>query len=1546
MSKTKSRPRKPSAFRRFVAVLLLIAVGLTAAWYVEWKPLRPAFLSVEVLLARLSTDAAQEEQQRKPATGHPHKAPAVKPQAAAQSPAAQQTTVSSGPAATVPQASSPSVASSAESNAGPAQASPPPPESPPPTPTPAPAAVPQPSLEPPPWQAALDATGALPAALDVCFGDFNSGQFLPQADDLKKWFEPVPGQRWTVANTRTRYGEAAMVDGLMRLRMPWREDLGLQLAIDKLAGLRIHLLHGEDGVTLAYYERDQDSCWVAYTSRRRQGSATPEEYAMASSDEGRTLRTGLARDGGTFELRYGEGEVTLSRGDIVLLRGPLAGTPQEVLFEGKATFYGIAAVRSAGFPGAADRDAAGADATPPAKLAWTEKLTAEAHFERSPEGTVTLSADKATAAGWVTTPLPPAGIHAVLLEVDQATPGAGVFLGRQDGTPHEVLRFVTNPAGNRMHLSLQADAAHEVRLPTVDKAPVPLAPGKAWIRLLYGCGVLRWWISCDGRNWAQPERPASSSAGPVTTIGLHHVPKTANCRIRLLRLTLLPLAELAGLADAALLPRAPPLHDAPQLGVWLTRVAEAQPPEAGVDPWRRTCAVRTLGAGCQRDLGTALLELLLDGVAERGLPPERQLALLNEAALLWDVTSDHQLLQKLLQRYRDVGLHGQQRTRLRPYSSIRRDLMSVPLVTPHNVQVANETVIRAELIQLAHEYRWAETRDFCQLLRYFRQDEICPLTRWAEGGGPLAVVGRRRWQRRATVSNDWQEPLIEELSKEAYNTVAELNALLESAAFDDAARLIASLDAELFQGVAPHVRDRRLLASLPTAVAMALDVYPDFRNAVQRQYGDTSLFRVRRAIQENSLAAIQLATVQFAGLPAAAEAHRWLGDRALAIGWFDHAMAQYRQAAQSADVVHVRDLAARHRLAAAMLGRELGQPPMADVEIGGVKLTPAAFEDLVAQLLRQNAAPPAAAAGSPMLGQAVPKPSGFTVQPRSRLDGPAGGEPNAEIVPHARRFGVDWPGRQIAVVIDRNAAYVSNRFQVAAYDPGTGARVWQSQTPGGTPMRSQDWGLIRMRPLVTADRIITRLLYVQPTSDKPKTGQSPMLVCLDRSSGQLVWNVEFSDHEAPVSDPFWLQGRLGLLTLMRQETGENLLRWTVLDPANGAVVSQTDLLRLNDVWWRRACCEVTPLDDGFVAILSGVTLCCDAAGNSRWIRRETVLPPSEEPAWVTQTFQPPLLAGNDLYVLQPGGCAVSRLDARSGQLAWSRLLIGAQRVLGVAGQRLVVQTERGLQALALDNGEPQWLHVVENPLDACLCDDAAVLYSCRRTAEDAPGKLRPQLVWVDAATGQIVGQTLLRGLEHEKPFLGPLFVAGSRLWAFFGRGDQDPTRDLVELLPQGPADKPPAYVAADLWTRHIPLPLRQETARLLGDWSWFSAELVGPQPIEVNRWGEAESLGIRARRSAPATLARRTSLPAGSSPRLRLRLGNDPNQPWILEVRMNGAQVVRREFTAQTDPQPWKQVELDLRPVAGASGWLTIQAQTREGQDTADVFWKQVEIVF
>ena len=54
------------------------------------------------------------------------------------------------------------------------------------------------------------------------------------------------------------------------------------------------------------------------------------------------------------------------------------------------------------------------------------------------------------------------------------------------------------------------------------------------------------------------------------------------------------------------------------------------------------------------------------------------------------------------------------------------------------------------------------------------------------------------------LKESWRSLLIEELSKETYNALAELQAVVDSQVWDDAARLVTSLDPD----VTPGVRDR------------------------------------------------------------------------------------------------------------------------------------------------------------------------------------------------------------------------------------------------------------------------------------------------------------------------------------------------------------------------------------------------------------------------------------------------------------------------------------------------------------------------------------------------------------------------------------------------------------------------------------------------------------------------------------------------------------------------------------------------------------------
>ncbi|MCH5373346.1 MAG: hypothetical protein JJ992_05180, partial [Planctomycetes bacterium] len=85
-------------------------------------------------------------------------------------------------------------------------------------------------------------------------------------------------------------------------------------------------------------------------------------------------------------------------------------------------------------------------------------------------------------------------------------------------------------------------------------------------------------------------------------------------------------------------------------------------------------------------------------------------------------------------------------------------------------------------------------------LRYLKQTDGTPLLDWAEatalrnlprGTGGERLVGRK---------SDWTHPWIEEVSKPTYNFLAGLRSMLDSGAWDDAARLIVSLDPKTSQG--------------------------------------------------------------------------------------------------------------------------------------------------------------------------------------------------------------------------------------------------------------------------------------------------------------------------------------------------------------------------------------------------------------------------------------------------------------------------------------------------------------------------------------------------------------------------------------------------------------------------------------------------------------------------------------------------------------------------------------------------------------------------
>lgn len=1225
-----------------------------------------------------------------------------------------------------------------------------------------------------PWQAVVEAD-EIPTFAESCFGSFDREVSLPRRDDLHDWVAPVEGYHYAVSEVDTRYGRCAAIDGLVRWKSPWLEDSALRLALENYHRLKIHFFHGAQGVSLVYYESERFR-WSAYTTTRQPGAARPERYYLTATDAGRCNRTEI-RFGGPFELRYKRGDVILSRGDVELLRAPLPGPPEEVYLDGRAVFQGVELVRASGYPDPPAPLPIAAEVERPAELDWREQLDEKAQVERREDGAIRLTADGAARGSWIAARLPQTGLHLIELEVEQPTAGSGVFLGRADAAPQEVLRFAGNRRDGSLGLTMRGnDDLRELDFGNLDDKTVPAAsPERQWIRLLFGAGLVRWWMSSDGVHWAEPELPWSSRPGDVQFVALHCAARAPDCGITLRRLRLLELPVLTSLAAQELREQAlAAVADSPP-DKWQERLAESRPKDIDKPQWRRASAWAVLSRGASRELAHEMLDGLIDDPTVRAMPPEQRFSVLDEAALLYDARSQFDDAQRLIEHYFAVANDAEGELRPRPFSLVRRPLMMSPMLDVHFRTVSDPPLIRIELIQLTCAQQWADLVAFCRRLHFFQQDREAPLVAWAEAtamrnaGTQLAAgdIGRMK--------DEWRQPVVEEFSKQAYNVMAELEALLASDAYDAAARMVTSLDPETLNGVAPAAHDRQLLVSLPAAVRLAIRRHPQLAEVIQEKYGPLAQLRIRQAAAAGDARTVELAAVQFESTDAAAEARQWLGDRALATGWFARAEAEYRRAAQSAGILMRKGLEARLRLAAAMQGRDEGRPATDTVQIGEMLLSAAEFESLVEEMRRRGEANTSGETKAGGAAPPLPSPGDkLEVQRKERLDGPLGQNAKAEVTRHVRRHGVPWVDRQLATAAAGDVLYVSNRFQVAAFDAKTGKRRWRSESPEGGMMRSQEWGLTPMPPLVEGNRVYARMLY----------GDSPAITALDRESGKLLWSARRPTQEAFVSDPLFAQGRLLAFSLVRTEQRESVLRLVTLDVATGETASQHDLLRLRDSWWTRRFCAAASLDDSLVVNLGGACLCCDLGGSVRWVRRQWVLPAEEESTWVEQRFQAPWLHNGRLYLAQPGVRTIECVEPETGQLVWSHVVPNVQGIVGIAQGKVVLETSAGFLALAADSGERLWRCRADERLDASACDEKHLLFS-RRIVSRNSRRRDPRYVglsWVSLADGRLLETAEFASLEERQVHLAGMTAFADRLFAFYGVGNDEPQRELVEFI--------------------------------------------------------------------------------------------------------------------------------------------------------------------
>lgn len=1433
---------------------------------------------------------------------------------------------------------------------------------------PMPASQAESTEEPPPWAASLSADNAPRAVSDMLY---RRDEKSVQIESFRRWLSPLAGHKLQLNRWHIQKADCGSFVGLAKLAAPWPDDAVWRLGMFEPRALQIHFWSGLQGVSVRYIEQCRQ--WAAYRCTRAPGSPVPKTWSLVATDRGRHDRLHL----GVFEVRHQAGRLILSRGLIRLLEAPLPQPPREVFMEGAARFSTFAMYRCdpIDWPTPAEHSIV-RDVRQPAHAVWRSwtptgqntqsdqrvlheagpapwqaAVTEQVRCASTPEGCVTLTAQKSTELAAIASPLNSRSLLEVVeLRVDHAEPGTGIYVGDDNGQPlHRIGFFRDRTTGQTvLKYAPLPETAWETTVNTTSHPPAYVT-GPVWLRLVLGLGGLKLAVSDDGLRWSPAwKTPERGAQGGFHCVGLYLLKSDRPSRVTLGQVTVRALSGIVGLADQELRDRVD-VSDAMRSGdtaAWLDEVSSSCPADVQLSEWRRASAIRSLKRDVPRPLSEYLLRRLLrdsETCCVNSIARRRFLDDLCLVSDVWEAAAG----QRMYEEYERFCGEFWRRGQADDFSNATEVLLNAPLWSsqPPPAPFVKQR-IRREILNRVFARRWQDVYGLSQQIRFWvrsanpanmwqkRSADYRTLVEWAElvsaravpGIDPDPILDRNR---------EWRNPYEKRVSKEGYNVMAEFAAALAGGAMEDACAIIASAGQVGVLGLLPSAEDRELFVSLPKAVAVAVRDNPELKQTMVQKIGPVGVLRVRQAIARADHAAVQAATIQYYATQAASEAHGWLGDRALSSGRFEEAITEYRVALTDATRSRVRDIAPRLKLALAMLGRPGPELDDGQVVLGQREYSAAEFATLTSRLIeahRTSSQVTTVQEPRPQAVGPVPAPSGFRVEVRARFDGSVGRSPNNAAFQHQ-----DWPGRQLAVVSDEQRLYVSNRFQLTAYNLADGQKSWSVQL-GGEQGEAHHWPSVAARPLIVGDRLLVRRFL----------SAGPELVSLETQTGKIVWRTRPEKYVA--TDPVWMRQRIFVLTTAVPESKTVQLDLTCLHPETGAVISRKPVIRLRDVWQQRPICSLQRFEDHLVCSAGNAMFCCDAMGQVAWSRRSPFVPRSFRELPEFQDVVDPLLDSGQMFVSQPGVSAVCCLDPVSGRELWSRATLDVKRIIGLSGRVVVVQTASGLAALDRASGDLRWRYRAAGVLLGAMCDADRVLI-CRRIA-GVGATSQTCLIWLEPDHGREQAHCVLDSLSDPTPFLGPLVVAGGRLWALYGRSWSDGTRDLIALVPDakragGGVLSPREFAEWAPWSDDR---TRLATARSLPGWTLVAHASKSEQP---SGWallpefaGERDVLLTRDIARNPVRLLKFVEIPAQATPRLTLRVGHRAGASWQLVVRVSGQEVLRQVVDETSAPGGWLDKQVNLAEYGGQRVCLSVWQTSLDSKQPSEAIWKTLKCSF
>ncbi|NQT37050.1 MAG: PQQ-binding-like beta-propeller repeat protein [Planctomycetes bacterium] len=508
-----------------------------------------------------------------------------------------------------------------------------------------------------------------------------------------------------------------------------------------------------------------------------------------------------------------------------------------------------------------------------------------------------------------------------------------------------------------------------------------------------------------------------------------------------------------------------------------------------------------------------------------------------------------------------------------------------------------------------------------------------------------------------------------------------------------------------------------------------------------------------------------------ASTDAAADAHRWLGDRALSTGQSAEAIGHYRRALRGVSPSGEAALRGRIRLAAAMQGRMAESPVTEPIVVGKMNLDAERFEQWVHDLYethRRRRSDAGNSTGStPTDHGFCPPPAQYHGQPGSIFEGTA-----ATTLPGAGPSPADRMARQLAVAVSGGRMFVSDRRNVTAYELNRGKTLWSHHA--GISSKAPPWPLVAMQPLVTGRYVTTRLLGTK----------GPELACFRAADGKLAWQVVIDGCVA--SDPTGDDQRIFAFLATSDRAKELTLSLGTFDPHRGQLLGQAAVARFHDHWEGQLSCRAVAVDDCFVATAGGAVFCCDRRGRVLWIRRQawqTAKPRAATPSGEEEFHGSPLVSEGRVYATQPGVAEIECLDLETGRRYWNLPTPRPMTIVGRVGDLLITAGTQQVVAVDRTNGKIAWSHVVKGSLHAALCGrPGEIVYLATLDGiATAEAKRAAVLTWLDPKTGSPRKQVAPGLPSGQDGLSGPLVVSGSRWWGLAATRRAPARWTIVEL---------------------------------------------------------------------------------------------------------------------------------------------------------------------